>query len=498
MAQLEPFLILDPNYVSYQYVDGDGDTEEASSWQPGSLRFYLDDTYTGGSFLTQSDLVISQYDDFGFFQEGFTLDTEGLIFRNVFGPLVELDQRGLNVTNSASWPAFNVNIRGIAGQLDLYTGHNNNFIARLGSTSENSDHGSLTLYDETGDRKVRVEVDDFEEGVVQTYGANGTATAILGSVFGSNDGGLFLTSSAGHSNMTMLYDANNKGVVTSNFFVGEDITINADDSGHSAIFHGGKGVRMKSTGNATPDLTLEANSADEADGYISSDPNYDNSNLIFRSNGSIVFRLDDDESTPGLHPFVVFDNNMDFRVTDDAGMSMQKLSTGVSEPHITIRDLSSNNYGRLNIGNTNSQKWQIAGKPTGSSTQKYLLFHLTDTDGSTGDDLIQLRGDGNAFIEGTWAPISDIRLKKDIVPVKNSLEKISSISGYDYNWKDPNKPLPQTGVIAQEVQKVFPNLVVANNEGNLSVNYDGLIPHLIESVKELKAEIEQLKAQLKE
>ncbi len=168
------------------------------------------------------------------------------------------------------------------------------------------------------------------------------------------------------------------------------------------------------------------------------------------------------------------------------------------EPHLTVRDVSDTGYGRINIGSVNSQYWQIAGKPTGTSTQKYLLFHLTDTDGTTGDDLIQIRGDGNAFIEGVWAPISDIRLKKDIVKVKGSLEKLSRLNGYNYNWKSPNKPLPQTGVIAQEVQEEFPNLVVANHTGHLSVNYDGLIPHLIEAIKELKAEIEILKSASKQ
>ena len=50
----------------------------------------------------------------------------------------------------------------------------------------------------------------------------------------------------------------------------------------------------------------------------------------------------------------------------------------------------------------------------------------------------------------------------------------------------------QSGVIAQEVQKIFPHLVTTSAEGSLSVNYIGLIPVLIESIKEQQHQIEKL------
>jgi hypothetical protein len=72
------------------------------------------------------------------------------------------------------------------------------------------------------------------------------------------------------------------------------------------------------------------------------------------------------------------------------------------------------------------------------------------------------------------------------------------LNAYHYHWKaaDRDQSL-QTGLIAQEVQKQFPELVMADDEGYLSVNYIGLIPHLIEAHKELKAENELLKKRLK-
>ena len=94
----------------------------------------------------------------------------------------------------------------------------------------------------------------------------------------------------------------------------------------------------------------------------------------------------------------------------------------------------------------------------------------------------------------TITQTSDSRLKKGIVPLQNSLQKITRLNGYDYYWKNENADSSlQTGVLAQEVQKIFPHLVKENNEGILSVNYSGLIPVLIESIKEQQKQIDELK-----
>jgi hypothetical protein len=91
-----------------------------------------------------------------------------------------------------------------------------------------------------------------------------------------------------------------------------------------------------------------------------------------------------------------------------------------------------------------------------------------------------------------WVQVySDKRLKKDIKPLNNSLESISKLNGYSYTLKKDNKK--SIWVIAQEVEVVYPELVNTWDNGMKSVNYDWLIPALIESVKELKAENEELR-----
>ena len=113
---------------------------------------------------------------------------------------------------------------------------------------------------------------------------------------------------------------------------------------------------------------------------------------------------------------------------------------------------------------------------------------------NTSNTIMQLTSAGNLSIDGVLTQNSDIRLKKNIAPLENSLSKIMRLSGYQYNWIDANRGNAlQSGVLAQEVEKQMPELVITDGEGDKAVNYNGLIPYLIESVKELNKKIEELK-----
>ena len=109
-----------------------------------------------------------------------------------------------------------------------------------------------------------------------------------------------------------------------------------------------------------------------------------------------------------------------------------------------------------------------------------------------------LYGNGNATLSGTLTQNSDLRLKKNIISIHNALDAIKQLNGYTYNWKDNSRDESlQTGVIAQEVQKIFPSLVKEDEKGILSVNYSGLIPVLIEAIKEQQKQIDELKQMLR-
>jgi len=119
---------------------------------------------------------------------------------------------------------------------------------------------------------------------------------------------------------------------------------------------------------------------------------------------------------------------------------------------------------------------------------------------------------GNSFFSGdVTAYASDARLKENIRPIKNALSRIKNINGIFYDWKDTVSELGFTpssksdvGVLAQEVQSVLPEVVKPapfdyvsgiskSGENYLTVQYEKIVPLLIEAIKEQQTQIEELK-----
>ena len=85
--------------------------------------------------------------------------------------------------------------------------------------------------------------------------------------------------------------------------------------------------------------------------------------------------------------------------------------------------------------------------------------------------------------------LSDINFKENVNTVDGALDKVSELRGVSFNWKESGEP--SYGVIAQELENVLPELV--HGDDPKRVNYNGIIGVLIEAIKELKAEVEELK-----
>ena len=112
------------------------------------------------------------------------------------------------------------------------------------------------------------------------------------------------------------------------------------------------------------------------------------------------------------------------------------------------------------------------------------------------DGLIRAENDVIAFAT------SDKRLKTNILPIPNALSKISLLNGVEFDWLEFEANKTQAihaneghdvGVIAQEIEEVLPEVVNTRDNGYKAVKYEKIVPLLIESIKELKLEIEELK-----
>ena len=115
----------------------------------------------------------------------------------------------------------------------------------------------------------------------------------------------------------------------------------------------------------------------------------------------------------------------------------------------------------------------------------------------------RLEDDGTLTVTGdmvAYGSPSDKRLKENIKPIESALDKAMKLQGVTFDWKENDSILDikeDIGFIAQDVQKVVPELVRENDNGMLSMRHQGIAPILLEAIKELKAEIEELKKQIK-
>jgi hypothetical protein len=116
--------------------------------------------------------------------------------------------------------------------------------------------------------------------------------------------------------------------------------------------------------------------------------------------------------------------------------------------------------------------------------------------GSAGTAIFQIDNTGNISAAGEVTANSDERIKTNIKTIENALDKTMQLRGVEYDRTDIEKH--QIGVIAQEVEKVLPDVVHTKEDGMKSVAYGNIVALLIESIKELKGEVSELRAELNE
>lgn len=166
------------------------------------------------------------------------------------------------------------------------------------------------------------------------------------------------------------------------------------------------------------------------------------------------------------------------------GLTLNKFVTGAVPPTLSI-----SGFGGLRFftGGTEKMRMDDYGKVGIGVTSPTSILHVN--------------GDITALaVKGP----SDIRFKKNIRPLENALSKTAKLRGYSYEWKNEEFPDrnfktgKDIGLIAQEVEEVYPEVVFTADDAmkSKSIDYAKLVAVLVESIKELKAEVDYLKSQL--
>jgi hypothetical protein len=218
--------------------------------------------------------------------------------------------------------------------------------------------------------------------------------------------------------------------------------------------------------------------------------------------------------------FIGADGRIGIGTEIPAGILNIKGNTNALYPTLLLTEIV-DGYSRLTFKNTvnDTKNWTIAGWSTGSDNNSRLNFYYDN--GVTGTNFMSIDGNGNVGIgtmtpgykltvngtawcsSGAWTG-SDIRWKRNIKNLNNSLSDILELNAVSYDLKTDEFPEmgfetgKQIGLIAQDVEKIFPELVRTDNNGYKSVSYEKLSVLLVEGIKEQQKQIQDQQKEIDE
>ena len=188
------------------------------------------------------------------------------------------------------------------------------------------------------------------------------------------------------------------------------------------------------------------------------------------------------------------------RGTSATNQAATSMGLGTTADNVGMVAVGVNNAAGLGDPTTD-QYYYADGVYTGAPIGVAFVVGNGDVNSSNGlagdnpSNAFVVNYDGSATLAGDLTVNSDMRLKSNIASLGSTLSKLLLIDGKTYTMKT-NEAIEKIGLLAQEVQQAFPELVKQSSdaEGTLSVNYQGMIPVLINAIKEQQKQIDELKA----
>ena len=198
----------------------------------------------------------------------------------------------------------------------------------------------------------------------------------------------------------------------------------------------------------------------------------------------------------GIASTAMGDNTVAFGLASTA-MGVWTSASGVASTAMGY-STSASDYLCLTIGQHNSVNSSVTsnGSATSFDTDNAAFVIGNGTASNALSDAFVVRFNGDATLSGDLTINSDERLKDNIQPLGSTLNKLHQIEAKTYSLKKDEEHTPKIGVLAQEVQAVFPELVTEGVDGILSVNYQGLVPVLINAINEQEVKMSEQDAKI--
>ena len=271
-----------------------------------------------------------------------------------------------------------------------------------------------------------------------------------------------------HADTSSVSSSDNSG----NTFI-QDLTF--DTYGHVTAV----GTGSVSVGNGT--LTVQGTGALGGSGTFSANQS---------SNATISISHDDTSSQGSV-------NNSGATVIQDVTLDGYGHVTALGSHTLTLANLGYTGATNANYITNNNQLTNGAGYTTnvGDITNVSAGTNLTGG-GSSGSVTLNVTASPTftTVTATTFNTTSDRNTKTDITPISDAVSKVQQLGGYSFTFKDSGEK--SSGVIAQEVQAVLPELVQEADAGHLTVQYGNMVGLLIEAIKEQQAQIDALTAKL--
>jgi len=450
----------------------------------------LDDASLGGTGLTYT----SGTNTLSITNTGVTAAEYGsaslvpVITVNAQGQITAASTVSVAGVSSTSWDSS-------TGNLIINTADGGSFYTKVTLDPYDTDdltEGSTNLYytDARADARIAAATtDDLTEGSTNLYYTDARARSAVSVTDAGGDGSLAYNSSTG----VLTYTGPSASEVRAHFSAGTGVTISngqvsigqAVGTTDSAVF-----ASLQTTGNIVVGGDLTVNGTTTTVNSTTLD--------VADKNITVASGAADAAAANGAGLTV-----------DGASATITYSSTGDKWAFNKPIDVSGNiivsgTVDGRDLATDGSKLDGIESGATADQSASEILTAIKTVDGAgSGLDADTLDGTqaaafallaGATFAGDVSAPnfnsTSDAQLKENIETITSALDKVDSIRGVTFNWKDTGKS--SMGVIAQEVEPIAPE-VVSEIDGYKAVNYDGLIGLLIESIKELKQEISDLK-----
>jgi len=350
--------------------------------------------------------------------------------------------------------------------------------------------------------------------------------------FVANTSGIFANGNANVASLTLTnVVANSSGIWTAGLVNASSITSTSFTANASGLYttfltSNSSGIYLNGQTNVNNNLVI-------VPGYgISANGSYGVTGQALLSNGSSVYWA---TATAGSNTQIQFNDSQSANAS--AGFTFNKTSNnifiansigiGTNSPirafHVS-KSTATEQILEQSDGKTDWKKWNfLVSGGTGSVAPNFSLRILNDAGNATTLSAFDIVGDTGAMrinnslgvgtvgssVQGeiratnniTAYYSSDRRLKENIEKLSNALEKLNKINGVSFDWNDEfiSKRGGEdgyfvrkhdVGVIAQEVEEVLPEIVATREDGYKAVNYEKLVPLLIEAIKELSAKVD--------